>query len=166
MRILHIITRLIVGGAQENTLLTCAGLQARGHEVILLTGPSPGPEGTLMRQAETGSYQVIVTPHLVRAPHPWHDWQAYRQIKQLCRDLHPDVVHTHSSKAGIVGRLAAWPPPPSPLPPPRPALPSSFTPSTAWHFTPTRTNSSMPPGSPSSATPPDAATPSSAWPMP
>ncbi|MEI8196510.1 MAG: glycosyltransferase, partial [Phycisphaerae bacterium] len=108
MRILHIITRLIVGGAQENTLLTCAGLQARGHEVILLTGPSPGPEGSLMRRAEADGYRVIVTPHLVRAPHPWHDWMAYREIKHLCQELRPDVVHTHSSKAGIVGRCAAW----------------------------------------------------------
>jgi glycosyltransferase involved in cell wall biosynthesis len=51
---------------------------------------------------------VIVTPHLVRPPNPWHDPAAYRFIKKLCRTLRPDVVHTHSSKAGIVGRAAAW----------------------------------------------------------
>ncbi len=107
MTILHIITRLIVGGAQENTLLTCEGLHARGHQVILLTGPSPGPEGSLMERASAGGYMVITTPHLVRSPHPWHDWAAYRHIKKLCRQLKPDVVHTHSSKAGIVGRAAA-----------------------------------------------------------
>src|SRR5277367_1342141 len=108
MKILHIITRLIVGGAQENTLLSCEGLQRRGHDVTLLTGPSPGPEGTLMDRANAGGYRVIVTPHLVRSPHPSHDWAAYREIKRLCRDLKPDVVHTHSSKAGIIGRGAAW----------------------------------------------------------
>jgi glycosyltransferase involved in cell wall biosynthesis len=108
MRILHIITRLIVGGAQENTLLTCEGLHARGHEVTLLTGPSPGPEGTLMERARAGGYQVILTPHLVRMPHPWHDALAYAEIKRLCRELRPEVVHTHSSKAGILGRAAAW----------------------------------------------------------
>ncbi len=108
MKILHIITRLIVGGAQENTLLTCEGLQRRGHEVILLTGPSVGAEGTLMRRAESGGYRVVVTPHLVRNPHPAHDYAAYREIKRICRELTPDVVHTHSSKAGIVGRAAAW----------------------------------------------------------
>ena len=108
MKTLHIITRLIVGGAQENTLLTCEGLSARGHEVILLTGPSLGPEGSLMERAQRSGYRVIVTPHLVRSPHPWHDPAAYREIRRLCRELKPDVVHTHSSKAGILGRAAAW----------------------------------------------------------
>ncbi len=108
MDILHIITRLIVGGAQENTLLTCEGLHSRGHHVTLLTGPSPGPEGTLMERAEAYGYRVVVTPHLVRAPHAWHDLMAYREIKKLVREMRPDVVHTHSSKAGILGRAAAW----------------------------------------------------------
>src|SRR6478735_5209370 len=108
MKILHIITRLIVGGAQENTLLTCEGLRRRGHEVILLTGPSPGPEGTLMDRARNGGYQVIVTPHLVRNPNPWHDHFAYHGIKRMVRKMNPDIVHTHSSKAGILGRAAAW----------------------------------------------------------
>ena len=112
MKILHIITRLIVGGAQENTLLTCEGLRARGHDVTLLTGPSPGPEGSLMDRANGigggGGYKVIVTPHLVRSPHPWHDALAYREILRLCRSEKYDVVHTHSSKAGILGRAAAW----------------------------------------------------------
>jgi glycosyltransferase involved in cell wall biosynthesis len=106
--ILHIITRLIVGGAQENTLLTCEGLHRKGHEVILLTGPSLGAEGSLMHRAESFGYKVLVTPHLVRSPHPTHDLAAYREIKNLCRTLAPDVVHTHSSKAGILGRAAAW----------------------------------------------------------
>ncbi len=61
-----------------------------------------------MERAEKAGYRVIVTPNLVRSPHPWHDWMAYREIKKLCRDLKPDVVHTHSSKAGIIGRAAAW----------------------------------------------------------
>ena len=108
MKILHIITRLIIGGAQENTLLTCEGLHALGHEVILLTGPSKGAEGSLLPRAQAGGYKVIVTPHLVRSPHPYHDFAAYRQIQRLCKELQPDVVHTHSSKAGILGRAAAW----------------------------------------------------------
>ena len=48
MKIVHVITRLILGGAQENTLLTCEGLHARGHEVTLITGPTYGPEGQLL----------------------------------------------------------------------------------------------------------------------
>ena len=51
MRIVHIITRLIIGGAQENTLLSCEGQHDRGHEVTLITGPPIGPEGSLMERA-------------------------------------------------------------------------------------------------------------------
>lgn len=108
MKILHIITRLIVGGAQENTLITCEGLHQRGHEVTLLTGPSPGPEGTLMQRAQSTGYQVILTPNLVRAPNPTRDLAAYQEIKKIVKQLNPDIVHTHSSKAGILGRAAAW----------------------------------------------------------
>ena len=52
MKIVHIITRLIVGGAQENTLITCKVLAQRGHDVTLVTGPALGPEGELFNQAE------------------------------------------------------------------------------------------------------------------
>ncbi len=108
MRILHIITRMIVGGAQENTLLTCQGQHARGHEVILMTGPSLGAEGSLLERQGPVDFQVMLSPHLVRNPHLYHDYAAYREIRRLCRELKPDVVHTHSSKAGIIGRVAAW----------------------------------------------------------
>lgn len=107
MRIVHIITRLIIGGAQENTLLTCEGLYERGHDVTLITGPTTGPEGSLIERARAGGYRVIEIPELVRAIRPWTDFQARRTLAQLYRELAPHVVHTHSSKAGIVGRAAA-----------------------------------------------------------
>ena len=53
MKIVHIITRLIIGGAQENTLLSCEGQHRAGHEVILITGPAIGPEGSLVQRAES-----------------------------------------------------------------------------------------------------------------
>jgi glycosyltransferase involved in cell wall biosynthesis len=99
---------LIVGGAQENTLLSCEGLHRRGHDVTLITGPSLGPEGSLMDRAHSGGYRVIVLESLVRNPHPAKDLLAYRSLRRLCRDLAPDVFHTHSSKAGILGRDAAY----------------------------------------------------------
>jgi len=52
MKIVHIITRLILGGAQENTLITCKLLAERGHDVMLITGPAIGPEGELFEQAK------------------------------------------------------------------------------------------------------------------
>src|SRR5438067_6669343 len=107
MRIVHIITRLIIGGAQENTLLSCEGQHARGHEVTLITGPALGPEGSLMERACAGGYRVEVIDEMRRAILPLKDWRSYRAIRSRLREHRPDVVHTHSSKAGIIGRWAA-----------------------------------------------------------
>ena len=108
MKIVHVITRMILGGAQENTLLTCEGLRARGHEVTLITGPALGPEGELLTRAGEGGFEVIVVDSLRRAVCPVHDTLAYRRLLRLLGEIGPDVVHTHSSKAGILGRRAAW----------------------------------------------------------
>jgi glycosyltransferase involved in cell wall biosynthesis len=108
MKIVHIITRMIVGGAQENTLYNCTDLiNDHGDDVTLITGPSLGPEGELLNANSNPSLKMAVAPSLRRNIHPWHDWQAYRQIKQLLRELQPDIVHTHSAKAGLLGRWAA-----------------------------------------------------------
>ena len=64
VKVCHVITRLILGGAQENTLLTCEGLHARGHEVTLVTGPALGPEGELMTRARQGGYRAVSYTHL------------------------------------------------------------------------------------------------------
>ncbi len=107
MRIAHVITRLIVGGAQENTLLSCEGQHDAGHEVTLLTGPALGPEGSLLGRARGHGYRVEIVDALRRSILPGKDWRAYRQLVARIADLRPDVVHTHSSKAGILGRDAA-----------------------------------------------------------
>ena len=109
MKIVHVITRLILGGAQENTLLTVEGLHHRHKDdVILITGPAEGPEGDLFARAESQGFTVERMPELVRAIRPGTDWAAYRALRESIRRHKPDVVHTHSSKAGIVGRAAAW----------------------------------------------------------
>ncbi len=109
MRIVHIITRLILGGAQENTLLTVDGLHHRhGDDVTLITGPAEGPEGDLFDRARARELHVELMPELVRAIRPATDGRAYREIRRSIRRLRPEVVHTHSSKAGIIGRAAAW----------------------------------------------------------
>ena len=106
MKVVHIITRLILGGAQENTLITCKLLAHRGHDVTLITGPAIGPEGELFNQTKGQDYQVIVIDRLRRAINPFNDIVSYFQIKKLLRQLQPDIVHTHSAKAGILGRFA------------------------------------------------------------
>src|SRR5277367_6083832 len=107
MRIVHIITRLIIGGAQENTLISCLGQHERGHEVTLITGPPRGPEGSLMDRAIAGGYRVEVLDDLRRAILPHRDYRAYDGLVRRLGRMRPDVVHTHSSKAGIIGRAAA-----------------------------------------------------------
>ena len=108
MRILHIITRLVRGGAQENTLLSVIGQQQAGHEVRLLCGPTLGPEGSLVPDALAAGVDYAEIPDLIRAVNPLRDLRAYRQLRRAIRDYRPEVVHTHSSKAGVFGRLAAW----------------------------------------------------------
>jgi glycosyltransferase involved in cell wall biosynthesis len=98
---------LILGGAQENTLITCRLLAERGHDVTLITGPAIGPEGELFNQTKNQKYNVIVIPKLIRAICPLYDTISYCQIKKHLKRLEPDVVHTHSAKAGILGRFAA-----------------------------------------------------------
>src|SRR5205823_10887140 len=100
MKIVHIITRLIVGGAQENTLLSCEGQHARGHEVTLVTGPAIGPEGSLLDRARGGGYRVIEMFDMRRAIRPGMDWSSYRALVETIKQIKPDIVHTHSSKAG------------------------------------------------------------------
>ncbi len=108
MRVVHIITRLIVGGAQENTLLTVEGQQRDfGDEVTLISGPALGPEGSLEARARSGAFDFRIIEEMRRNLHPMRDFRTYRKLIQILRELRPDIVHTHSSKAGILGRAAA-----------------------------------------------------------
>lgn len=113
--ILHISTRLILGGSQENTVLSCEGQARRGHAVHLAFGPIYGPEGSLFERADRfrtedgGRITLHELPNLVREIHPIRDHFCFhRDLKRLIREVGPDIIHTHSSKAGILGRWAGW----------------------------------------------------------
>ena len=109
MRIAHVITRMIIGGAQENTLLNCLDLiREYGDDVLLITGPALGPEGDLLSQGRAGELPVKVLPSLRRDIHPKRDWLASREISKALLEFQPDVVHTHSAKGGLLGRRSAW----------------------------------------------------------
>ena len=108
MIIVHIITRLIVGGAQENTLITCREQAEAGHKVYLITGASTGREGAMFTQAQAMGFETIVVKQMFRAIKPFSDIVAFFKLRKLLKEIKPDVVHTHSAKAGILGRLAAW----------------------------------------------------------
>ncbi len=107
MRIAHVITRMVVGGAQENTLYNCQDLlQDFGDEVLLVTGPALGPEGDLLGQGRGLPVPTEIVPSLRRAISPLQDWTSYFALKRVLKAFKPDVVHTHSAKAGILGRMA------------------------------------------------------------
>ena len=108
MRVTHIITRLIVGGAQENTLATIHGLRQKpGVEIRLISGPTIGPEGSLEPEAAKIPSLLTLVPELVRPLHPLKDFITLRKLEKILCEQKPDLVHTHSGKAGILGRLAA-----------------------------------------------------------
>ncbi len=107
MKICHVITRMIVGGAQENTLFTVKGHLAHGHETVLVTGPSDGPEGKLLQGQKIQNLRIELVDSMVREVNTVKDLQTYFRLKRFFRKEKFDVVHTHSSKAGVLGRVAA-----------------------------------------------------------
>ena len=108
MRVSHVITRLIVGGAQENTLASVLGLGRRPEwQVELVSGHTRGREGSLEPVARSVPGLLALEPSLVRPVHPPLDLLAYLRLRARFRRTAPHIVHTHSGKAGILGRLAA-----------------------------------------------------------
>ena len=105
MKICHVITRLIQGGAQENTVYTAQGQAELGHEVTLVYGPELNGESPFFTLPK--NLKLVVMPNLVRALSPIKDLKAYADLKNYFRANSFDIIHTHSSKAGILGRLAA-----------------------------------------------------------
>ncbi len=104
LKIAHLITRLDLGGAQQNTLYCCAHHDRKKYEVLLLTGVG----GFLDKEARklTG-VKVYFLTELKHPLSPAWDWKAYGALRRVLRDEKVDLVHTHSSKAGILGRFAA-----------------------------------------------------------
>ncbi|PIE32812.1 hypothetical protein CSA56_14035 [candidate division KSB3 bacterium] len=110
IRVCHIITKLELGGAQQNTLYTVKHLNRSQFRPLLITSP----EGILVHEAEQyDDVKTYFVPSLRREIHPYHDVKALQCIQrileeELQKSPHiPLIVHTHSSKAGIIGRWAA-----------------------------------------------------------
>lgn len=101
-KVAHIITRLDFGGAQGNTLYTAAHLDRSRYDAVIICGRG----GALEDKAEPG--RRIYAENLVREISPRRDLAAFFELRALLKQLAPEIVHTHSSKAGILGRLAAW----------------------------------------------------------
>jgi glycosyltransferase involved in cell wall biosynthesis len=104
LRIAHVITRLINGGADENTVISCNQAVRSGHSVMLVHGAQTRPE---ILAAVDARVEIVDVPSLVRPIAPLGDTRALIDLVRTFRHHRPDVVHTHTSKAGILGRLAA-----------------------------------------------------------
>jgi len=116
-KVLHIITRLDMGGSAQNTLQTCLHLDHDRYRVALAhglsheSGMTADEEQTVadgIRAATDRGVEIFEIPSLVRRVHPWLDLKTFFALLALLWKEKPTIVHTHTSKAGILGRLAAW----------------------------------------------------------
>ncbi|MCB0208527.1 MAG: glycosyltransferase family 4 protein [Anaerolineae bacterium] len=108
VRVLHIITRLIIGGAQETAMLIADYIDDTAWKVDVISGPQTGPEGSLIEEVRRREVSLIIEPSLVREVNPFKDIMALVRLTRYIKQEHYTIVHTHSSKAGILGRWAAW----------------------------------------------------------
>jgi len=117
IKVAHIIARLDKGGSAENTLLTVKGLDREIYDVILIRGLSIESNmaedevrvvGKSVREAEGKGVRVITIPSLVRRIQPFYDLKAFFALIKILLYERPHIVHTHTSKAGILGRGAAF----------------------------------------------------------
>lgn len=104
LKVVHVVTRLDMGGAQQNTLHTVRCLDPRRFEPLLVCGEGGYLDEEVRRD---GGVRTIFLDSLVREIAPLHDILALLELRRLFAVERPDVVHTHSSKAGIIARLAA-----------------------------------------------------------
>lgn len=105
--ILHVITRLAVGGAGMNTLLSCRDIRGGGFRSELATGPERPPEGDYFDLAESFGIPVHMCRHLVWRISPLHDIAALFELSGIIGKGRYTIVHTHGSKARLLGRAAA-----------------------------------------------------------
>lgn len=104
MNIVHLVTRLLRAGSEENTIETCRWQAEAGHQVTVIHGHQVD---SWWRANPVSGVKLVALPQLIHPLNPVADMRALRALRLLYRRLRPDVIHTHQSKAGILGRLAA-----------------------------------------------------------
>jgi len=107
-KVLQIITRLIIGGAQETVMLIADMLDESQWAVDVLSGPQTGSEGSLIEHIRHRNIPLTIQPTLVREISPVKDLLSFIQLIRFIKCGGYTIVHTNSSKAGILGRWAAW----------------------------------------------------------
>ncbi len=116
-KVIHVITRFDKGGSAENTYLTLIGLSRAGYDLVLVSGPSDESQlgerereavRANLERAERAGIRIVRVHCLVRNLRPGGDLSAFLELLRIFRVEKPKIVHTHTSKAGILGRWAAW----------------------------------------------------------
>ncbi|MBI4572929.1 MAG: glycosyltransferase family 4 protein [candidate division NC10 bacterium] len=107
VRIVHIITRLDVGGSTENTVISATRMPGAEFTGSIVSGATADPPPGLSETLSRAGVAWIQVPHLRRLVSPVADCRALWQLRRVLRRVPPDIVHTHSSKAGFLGRVAA-----------------------------------------------------------
>lgn len=108
IKVLHIITRLDAGGSSTSVIETAARLDTARYEIVVISGRTYDPRGDIQSELKHRDIHCIFIDDLRRDIQPWSDLKAFFKLYSLIRRGHFDIVHTHSSKAGILGRWAAW----------------------------------------------------------
>jgi glycosyltransferase involved in cell wall biosynthesis len=107
LKIVHVIARLNVGGAALSVLELAAGQRQRGHDVLVVAGTIPAGEASMEHVADELDVPHLHISALQRELSPRQDATAVQALHRVLRERNPDVLHTHTAKAGTTGRLAA-----------------------------------------------------------
>src|SRR4029079_8170350 len=107
VRVLRVIARLNVGGPALHVTYLARGLAERGYETTLVAGDVARGEASMSFVAEQAGVEIVALPGLSRELSPFRDALAAFRLAPLIRKVRPDVVPTHTAKAGAVGRMAA-----------------------------------------------------------
>lgn len=107
INVLHIITRIDLGGSTTNTIETVARLNPSQYQCTLIFGRTNDPDGRITQELKEKNINYILIDDLRRDIHLWHDFKAFLKLIRYIKSNTYDIVHTHTSKAGILGRWAA-----------------------------------------------------------
>lgn len=105
-RILQITARLTIGGPSIHVILLSQYLRDKGYDVQLVSGEIIGDESNMHYFAEAHGVTPLVIPHMARTLNPFQDLIVIWRLYRLIRELEPDIIHTHTTKAGFLGRVA------------------------------------------------------------
>ncbi len=108
IKVMHVITRLVRGGAQRVVLDLLSGLDKKRFQLSLAAGNETGAEGSFWDEAKALQLPLFNVPNFIRDIHPYHDLSAFLRLYKLFTQERPKIVHLHTSKAGMLGCLAAY----------------------------------------------------------